>query len=69
VTDEQVLHRDDREIRRALERRALSVVLAVAPFGLVFGAAASTAGLTMLEAFGSWAMADRSPRLLLPGCC
>jgi predicted branched-subunit amino acid permease len=52
VTDEQVLHRDDREILRALERRALSVVLAVAPFGLVFGAAASTAGLTMLEALG-----------------
>jgi predicted branched-subunit amino acid permease len=52
VTEERVLHHDDREIRRALERRALSVVLAVAPFGLVFGAAASTAGLTMLEALG-----------------
>jgi predicted branched-subunit amino acid permease len=52
VTEDSLLQSDDREIRRALKRRAVSIVLAVAPFGLVFGAAASTAGLTMLEALG-----------------
>jgi predicted branched-subunit amino acid permease len=42
----------DAEVRRALRRRAASVTAAVAPFGVVFGAAASTASLTLLEAIG-----------------
>jgi predicted branched-subunit amino acid permease len=43
---------DDATIRRKLRRQAASITLAVAPFGIVFGAAASTAGLTLLEAIG-----------------
>ena len=42
----------DAEVRRAINRQAASVVAAVAPFGVVFGASAATAGLTLLEALG-----------------
>jgi predicted branched-subunit amino acid permease len=38
--------------RRAIHRQAASIVLAVAPFGIVFGAAAATAGLSLLQAVG-----------------
>lgn len=38
--------------RRRLRRMAASVTIAVAPFGIVFGAAASTAGLHWWEAMG-----------------
>jgi predicted branched-subunit amino acid permease len=43
---------DDDAIRRGLRRRAASITLAVAPFGIVFGAAASRAGLSLIEAIG-----------------
>lgn len=39
-------------IRRRLRRQAVSITAAVAPFGIVFGASAATAGLTLLEAIG-----------------
>jgi predicted branched-subunit amino acid permease len=39
-------------VRRAIHRQAASIVAAVAPFGIVFGASAATAGLTLLEAIG-----------------
>jgi branched chain amino acid efflux pump len=39
-------------LRRRINRQAASVTAAVAPFGIVFGAAAATAGLTLLEAIG-----------------
>ncbi|WP_394942073.1 AzlC family ABC transporter permease [uncultured Ilumatobacter sp.] len=38
--------------RRAIRRQAASIVAAVAPFGIVFGASAARAGLTFLEAIG-----------------
>ena len=38
--------------RRQLRRLAASITAAVAPFGIVFGAAASTAGLSLWEAIG-----------------
>ncbi len=38
--------------RRAIHRQAASIIAAVAPFGIVFGASAATAGLTLLEAIG-----------------
>lgn len=38
--------------RRRLRRQAASITAAVAPFGIVFGASAATAGLTLLEAIG-----------------
>ena len=38
--------------RRRINRQAASIVASVAPFGLVFGAAAATAGLSLLEAIG-----------------
>lgn len=38
--------------RRRLRRLAMSITAAVAPFGIVFGAAASTAGLSLWEAMG-----------------
>ena len=38
--------------RRQLRRMAASITAAVAPFGIVFGAAASTAGLSVWEAIG-----------------
>lgn len=38
--------------RRAIRRQAASIVAAVAPFGIVFGAAAATAGLSMWQAVG-----------------
>jgi predicted branched-subunit amino acid permease len=43
---------DDAAIRRALRRRAASITASVAPFGIVFGAAASRAGLSLFEAIG-----------------
>ena len=42
----------DRVTRRAIQRQAASITAAVAPFGIVFGAAAATAGLTLVEAIG-----------------
>lgn len=38
--------------RRVIHRLAASIVASVAPFGIVFGASAATAGLTWLEAIG-----------------
>ena len=43
---------DDAAIRRTLHRQALSIVAAVAPFAIVFGAAASRTGLTFWETVG-----------------
>jgi len=43
---------DDAAHRRVIHRQAASIVLAVAPFGIVFGAAAATAGLSLLQAVG-----------------
>jgi predicted branched-subunit amino acid permease len=43
---------DNDAIRRALRFRAASITVAVAPFGIVFGAAASRSGLSLLEAIG-----------------
>ena len=43
---------DDDRIRRAIHRQAASIVAAVAPFGVVFGATAATAGLSLLQAIG-----------------
>lgn len=43
---------DDAAHRRAIHRQAASIVAAVAPFGIVFGASAATAGLSLLEAIG-----------------
>lgn len=42
----------DAATRRRINRQAASIVASVAPFGLVFGAAAATAGLSLLEAMG-----------------
>ena len=39
-------------MRRAIHRQSASIIAAVAPFGVVFGASAATAGLTLLEALG-----------------
>ncbi len=43
---------DDVARRRAIHRQAASIVASVAPFGVVFGAAAATAGLSLLQAMG-----------------
>jgi predicted branched-subunit amino acid permease len=43
---------DDAVLRRAIHRQAASIVAAVAPFGIVFGASAATAGLSLLQAVG-----------------
>jgi len=43
---------DDAAVRRRLRRMAASVTMAVAPFGVVFGASAATAGLSLIEALG-----------------
>jgi len=43
---------DDAGIRRRLRRQAASITVAVAPFGIVFGASAATAGLRLFEAVG-----------------
>ena len=43
---------DDAERRRAIHRQAASIVAAVAPFGIVFGASAATAGLSLLQSIG-----------------
>jgi predicted branched-subunit amino acid permease len=43
---------DDASRRRAIHRQAASIVAAVAPFGIVFGASAATAGLSLLQAMG-----------------
>jgi len=42
----------DAAMRRRINRQAASIVASVAPFGLVFGAAAATAGLSLLQAIG-----------------
>lgn len=43
---------DDRQVRSRIVRQALSIGLAVAPFGVVFGVACAEAGLTWLDAAG-----------------
>ena len=43
---------DDAVRRRGIRRQAASIVAAVAPFGIVFGAAAATAGLDLWQAVG-----------------
>jgi predicted branched-subunit amino acid permease len=43
---------DDAAIRRRLRRQAASITAAVAPFGIVFGAAAASADLRLAEAMG-----------------
>jgi predicted branched-subunit amino acid permease len=43
---------DDAARRRAIHRQAASIVASVAPFGIVFGAAAATAGLSLAQAMG-----------------
>lgn len=43
---------DDAMRRRAIHRQAASIVAAVAPFGVVFGASAATAGLSLAQAVG-----------------
>jgi len=42
----------DHAKRRVIQRQAASITAAVAPFGIVFGAAAATAGLSLIEAIG-----------------
>lgn len=42
----------DDAVRRAIRRQAASIIAAVAPFGIVFGAAAATAGLDLWQAVG-----------------
>ena len=46
------IERDDGATRRRLRRQAASITVAVAPFGIVFGASAATAGLRLYEALG-----------------
>ena len=43
---------DDAARRRAIHRQTASIVASVAPFGVVFGAAAATAGLSLLQSIG-----------------
>jgi predicted branched-subunit amino acid permease len=43
---------DEAAVKRAIHRQAASIVAAVAPFGIVFGAAAATAGLSLVQAMG-----------------
>jgi predicted branched-subunit amino acid permease len=43
---------DDTTRRRTIHRQAASIVASVAPFGIVFGAGAATAGLSLLQAVG-----------------
>lgn len=43
---------DDAAIRRQIHRQSTSIVLAVAPFAVVFGAAAARTGLTFAETVG-----------------
>jgi predicted branched-subunit amino acid permease len=43
---------DDNVHRRTINRQAASIVASVAPFGIVFGAAAATAGFSLLQAIG-----------------
>ena len=43
---------DDASRRRLIHRQAASIVASVAPFGVVFGAAAATAGLSLLQTMG-----------------
>lgn len=42
----------DAAVKRAIHRQAASIVASVAPFGIVFGASAATAGLSLLQATG-----------------
>jgi len=46
------MNTDAAATRRAIHRQAASIVASVAPFGVVFGASAATAGLTLLQAIG-----------------
>ena len=39
-------------IRRSIRAKALSIGLAISPFGLAFGALCADAGISMWEAFG-----------------
>jgi predicted branched-subunit amino acid permease len=43
---------DDAARKRAIRRQSASIVASVAPFGIVFGAAAATAGLSLVQAMG-----------------
>ncbi len=43
---------DDAAHKRVIHRQAASIVASVAPFGIVFGAAAATAGLSLVQAMG-----------------
>jgi predicted branched-subunit amino acid permease len=43
---------DEVALKRTIHRQAASIVAAVAPFGIVFGAAAATAGLSLAQAMG-----------------
>jgi predicted branched-subunit amino acid permease len=43
---------DDAARKRAIHRQSASIVASVAPFGIVFGAAAATAGLSLVQAMG-----------------
>lgn len=50
--DDHDVAQDQTRVKRAIHRQAASIIAAVAPFGIVFGASAATAGLTLLEAIG-----------------
>ncbi|MGA9275985.1 AzlC family ABC transporter permease [Ilumatobacter sp.] len=52
TSDERLDGTADAVIRRRLRRQAASITAAVAPFGIVFGASAATAGLSLVEALG-----------------
>ncbi len=54
LTDSRSAAGDDaqRVARRTIHRQAASITGAVAPFGIVFGASAATAGLSLLQAIG-----------------
>lgn len=52
VADPDQTRVGDLDVRRRLRRQAASITAAVAPFGVVFGAAAATAGLGLIEAIG-----------------
>jgi predicted branched-subunit amino acid permease len=43
---------DDAARKRAINRQSAAIVGSVAPFGIVFGAAAATAGLSLVQAMG-----------------
>lgn len=43
---------DERDLRRRIRRQALSISIALAPFGIVFGVACAEAGLSVIDAVG-----------------